>query len=117
MKNVKVIGVGDDNIAFDNGMTLSSDHERDCCEHHWLSFKDLTIEDFDGLQFDLSTDSFFNRIDGYGIELVPLEGHSVKVPGYGSNNGYYSSNLSLVLSDGKGNDKIYNITECQDIKD
>jgi hypothetical protein len=51
------------------------------------------------------------KIEDYGIELIPVHGWSVKIPGYGSNNGYYSTNLSLVLSDGRE----FDITECQEI--
>ena len=96
MKKASVIKVNDESVEFDNGFTLSSNHEQDCCENHWLSFKDLTIDDFDKLKFDLSNDNFFKRIDWYGIELIPIKGHSVRVPGYGSNNGYYSSHLDLI---------------------
>jgi hypothetical protein len=76
---------------------------------------DLTLADFEGLEFDLTNDDFFKRIEDYGIELVPIHGHSVKIPAYGYNNGYYSSNLTLILSDGKGFNKTYDISECQDI--
>lgn len=115
MKNLKVVKVNSDSLEFDNGLKLFSDHDQDCCESHWLSLSDLTLEDFVGLEFDLSNDNFFRRIDGYGIELVPISGWSVKIPGYGSNNGYYSSNLNLVISDEKGFSKTFDITECQDI--
>jgi len=115
MKAAKVIRVNSDWIVFDNGMTLQSDHGQDCCESHYLSFDDLSLEDFEGLEFDLTSDSFFRRIEDYGIELVPVKGWSVKIPGYGSNNGYYSANLSLVLDDKKGNKKVFDIAECQNI--
>lgn len=109
-KVTKVLG---DCIWFDDSIKLYSDHNPDCCENHYLSFSDLSLEDFEGLEFDLANDNFFKKINGYGIELLPLKGHSIKIPGYGSNNGYYSSNLSLVL-EGVYINKIYDITECQD---
>lgn len=116
MNKLKVVKIGDEEIEFDNGVKLYSSHESDCCEHHWLSFKDLTIDDFKGLKFDLSNDNFFKKIENYGIELIPIRGYSVKIPGYGSNNGYYSTQLELVL-DNNGVIKTYDITECQDISD
>ena len=95
----KVTNVSEDVLTFDDGSELSSDHEPDCCEHHYLTFKDLSLSDFDGLEFDLSSDgSFFERVEDYGIRLKPTNGHPVSVPGYGENNGYYSANLSLILS-------------------
>lgn len=118
METVKVTQVNqkDEYIFFDNGVKLYSSHDQDCCEHHWLDFKHLTEEDFKGLEFDLSGETFFKRIYGYGIELVPVNGWSVKIPGYGSNNGYYSTNLTLCLS-GNGVEKSFDITECQEIND
>lgn len=113
MNNLKVIKVSQESIEFEDGIKLYSEHDKDCCEEHWLSFEHLTMDDFEGLKFNLTNDKFFNRIVGYGIELVPIEGHSIRVPGYGSNNGYYSDSLSLTLSDDKDFRKVYNITECQ----
>lgn len=117
MTQLKVVKVDAESIEFENGVQLSSYHDQDCCESHYLSFGDLNISDFEGLEFDLSNDNFFKRIEDYGIELIPVTGHSIKVPGYGSNNGYYSSNLDLVLSDNKSFNKRYDISECQVISD
>ena len=114
MKKLKVVKVDEDCIVFENGIQLYSNHNRDCCESHYLSMQDLTIDDFNGLEFDLTNDNFFKRIEGYGIELIPVNGHSVKIPGYYYNNGYYSSNLDLIISDNNSFTKKYDITECQD---
>lgn len=108
-----VIAVNRDGIVFSNGSQLYSQHEQDCCEDHWLDFSQIKIEDFDKLLFDLSSDNFFSKIDGYGIELNPVNGWSVKIPGYGSNNGYYSSELTLVLSNSK-EQRFFDISECQE---
>lgn len=108
----KVIKIDSESIEFENGAQLYSYHDQDCCESHYLCFGDLEMSEFDGLEFDLSNDSFFKRIDGYGIELRPINGHSVKIAGYASNNGYYSSNLKLILIYGRIR-KEYDITECQ----
>lgn len=113
MKNLKVIEVDSDGITFDDGTSLYSEHHQGCCENHYLSFNDLTLEDFEGLEFDLSGEGFFERVEDFGIKLIPVNGHPIPVPGYGSNNGYYSSNLYLVLSGG-GVDIEFNISECQD---
>ena len=115
MNKLKVVKVGQYGIVFDNGLELSSNHDQDCCEHHELYFKDLTLADFEGLEFDLTNENFFKRVDGYGIELLPLNGHPVRVAGHGNNNGYYSDQLDLVLS-GKDFNKVFDITECQDIE-
>ena len=119
MNTSKVVKVdsANDSIEFDNGLKLYSNHDQDCCENHYLSLSDLTLSDFDGLEFDLTTDDFFERITDFGIALKPTNGHPVRIPGYGSNNGYYSSNLDLILTDGSAFTKTYDISECQVISD
>jgi hypothetical protein len=54
-------------------------------------------------------------VNGYGIALKPIFGHPVRVPGYGSNNGYYSDQLELIVSNGNDFTKTFDISECQDI--
>lgn len=105
----------DFHLRFDDGSTLTSHHDSDCCEQHYLSAENLTLADFEGLEFDLSGEKFFERVDGYGIRLVPLSGHPVSVPGYCSNNGYYSTQLALVLRRGSGERVEYDISECQEL--
>lgn len=110
----RVIAICDDELIFDNGDKLYSYHTQHCCENHYLSFDDVTLEDFEGLQFDLSGDAFFRRIPNYGIELIPVVGHSVKIPGYAENNGCYSSNLALILeSEDRRLKQKFDIEECQ----
>ena len=115
LNKVKVVSIGDEYITFDNGVVLYSNHDSECCESHYLSLADLTIADFEGLEFDISNDNFFERIEGYGIALKPLNGHPVRIPGYGYNNGYYSSQLDLILK-GDGFEKVYDISDCQVIE-
>lgn len=112
----KVTAVDEETLHFEDGTLLFSSHNSDCCESHYLSFKDLELSNFDGLEFDLSKDDFFERVEGFGIKLVPLNGHPIPVPGYGYNNGYYGTNLDLVITNGKETRSI-DITECQDISD
>ncbi len=114
MNKLKVVKVGDYGITFENGVELYSNHDSDCCESHELYFKDLSLKDFDGLEFDLTNENFFKRVDGYGIELLPITGWPVRVAGHGYNNGYYSDQLDLILTDGKDFRQVYNITECQE---
>jgi hypothetical protein len=116
MNKLKVVKVDSNEITFDNGVTLSSYHSQDCCESHSLTLSDLKVDDFEGLEFDLTNDKFFNRIPDFGIELIPIKGHSVKIPAHGYNNGYYGTNLDLVITNGK-DVKTYDITECQEITD
>lgn len=111
----KVIAILEDSILFSTGEKLFSVHEQNCCEHHYLSFKDLTIEDFNGLEFDLTGDLFFIPVEGYGIRLIPVNGFPVSIPGYGSNNGYYSTDLTLVLQKYGERATMFDISQCQEI--
>ena len=114
MKNLKVVNVSKQGIEFSNDFKLYSQHESDCCESHELNFDDLTMSDFEGLEFDLTTDSFFKKIPEFGIELIPIHGHSIKIPGHAYNNGYYSTNLKLVVEcKPLGIKNEYDIEECQ----
>lgn len=109
----KILKIENDIIFFEGGVTLRSEHESDCCEQHYLDFKDIVPSDYEDLEFDLSKDNFFTRIPEFGIALNPVHGHPVRIPGYGYNNGYYSSNLKLVIMTGDVVDKTYDIEECQ----
>lgn len=113
----KITKIDKDEVHFDNGMILSSDHDQSCCESHYLDFSNVAKEDYVNLEFDLSTDSFFKRIPDYGIELIPIRGHSIRVPGYGYNNGYYGSNIDLILKDIKNkSERKFDVSDCQIIE-
>jgi hypothetical protein len=111
--SAKVVKINGDYIEFDNGMKLSSDHTQDCCETHYLHFSDLSLADFSGYTFNLTSNEFFERVEDYGIRLIPVFGHPVNIPGYGFNNGYYGTNLTLVLSRESEFIKTFDISECQ----
>lgn len=117
MNNLKVIRVSKEVLYFTKNVELTSGHEQDCCETHYLDFSDLGIGDFDNLEFDFTNDNFFRKIEGYGIELVPIKGYSVRIPGYGCNNGYYGTDLQLVINGHNNFHKEYDISECQEISD
>ncbi len=117
MENLsKVIGITnnlDGEIVFDSGHVLTTNHEIDCCEWHYWSLTDLSVSDFDGLLFDLKSENFFSRIEGYGISLNPVNGFPIRIPCYGDNNGYYSDNLTLILNFSDNTFETFDITECQ----
>lgn len=110
----KVIEVND-GLRFDDGSYLYSDHDQDCCENHYLDFSDISVDDFKHLDFDLSSELFFERVDGFGIRIIAVNGVAIPVPGYASNNGYYSSNLTLHLDNKIPEfNKSWDISECQE---
>lgn len=40
---MKVIESNEGLVKFDNGLVISSEHERDCCEHNYLDFEQMTV--------------------------------------------------------------------------
>ena len=111
----RVVSSEREQITLDDGSTIESNHDADCCEHHWLDFSEAARDgELIGLDLDLSGE-WFRRVDGYGIELLPAMGdrHPVRVPGYGSNNGYYGSNIELILRRPTGERHIWDVSECQ----
>lgn len=114
MSNLHVIKVTSGEIEFNDGTKLYSEHHSDCCEEHYLDFSDISLADFTGLEFDVSNGGFFERVPDYGIALKPIHGHPVRIPGYAYNNGYYSSDLTLVIQHASGGRDVYDITECQE---
>jgi len=116
MKNYKVIGIDCDKIIFD-GVIMFSNHSPDGggydSDIHYLDLTVLNIKDFKDLEFDLNGE-FFERIHGYGIALIPIKGHPVRIAGYGYQNGYYSDELTLVLTGEI--EKTFDITKCQELR-
>ena len=84
-------------ISFDCGLSLVFERDSDMRASANFDLEHISIEDFKDLEFDLSDDKFFRKIEGYGIELIPTNGHSVKIPGYAVVDGYYSCNLYMEL--------------------
>jgi hypothetical protein len=110
----KVVQVTHNAISFDDGHELYSKHDTACCEEHYLCFHHLSLKDFDGLEFDLKG-NFFERVVGFGIRLIPINGFPVSIPAYASNSGYYSDELLLVLANVAGDVKhkvVFDITDC-----
>ncbi|WP_297190901.1 hypothetical protein [uncultured Porphyromonas sp.] len=88
---------------------------------HYLDPSELNLDEFDGLLFDINwenLESVIERVDGFGIRLIPKNGHKVFIPGYGDSWTNYSDMISLTLSReapyGHWDDlSTIDITECQ----
>lgn len=102
---------------FDNTYWLRSEHERDCCESHYIDISGFEKEDFFDVHFDfdiVDLSRSIERVKGSGIRLIPNDDHPIFVPGYSNNNGYYSDDLSLYFfSYDLGVLGNIDITECQ----
>lgn len=127
IKNLKVVGFYNPEVEInglylkdENGVDyrLYSHHYQSCCEVHYLAFDSLELSEYEGLLFDFDTEDLSNsieRVEGSGIRLKPNNGHPIFIPGYSSNNGFYSDDITLVFCR-YGDDDVYcqiDVTECQ----
>lgn len=108
---MKITKWDDDRIYFSDGSTISYQHEQDCCEYNYADFSVLDVmlgHDKDYTEFD----SFkINAVD-YGGFLIKLKlpdnrilcgpYRNIFIPCYSEQNGYYTTNITIVYSDKDG---------------
>lgn len=108
---MKIIEIKEDKIIFDNGYELESYHEQDCCEHVYADFeilkdynvstktgKTINIKDID---FEEHLEYLIQGIENEGFNMISKIEEKFFIPCYNSQNGYYSSELELILKRGK----------------
>ena len=89
---MKIVSVTDEKILFDNGNSITFDHEPDCCEYNYADFKQLddiarTVE------FDPNLE--FQACEGAGFLFGNRPGKMFFVPCYSIQNGYYSTDVAI----------------------
>lgn len=105
---MKIIKIDYDGLVFDNGTIVSHYHSQDCCENvyaDWASLKDQGLED---VEFN---DVVIEKVAGSGFRLVAANKNAYFVPCYNYQNGYYSSNLTLIIKS-NGEIKEISISDC-----
>lgn len=108
---MKIKEIKEDGIIFDNGYELEYYHEQDCCEHVYADFdilsnynlstktgKTINIKEID---FKEELEELIEGIQEQGFNMVSKIGEKFFVPCYNEQNGYYSSELELILRKGK----------------
>ena len=96
-------GEVDQYIRFDDGSTLTSEHERDCCEEVYADFRNMQVmmpqdKNFMWAQeLDFYEDILNSivKVPGVGFYIVTKQGICILVSCYNINNGYYSDDLAL----------------------
>lgn len=91
-RQVTIVKIEEESIELSDGTNIYSFHDQDCCEHHWA--------DFSVLEVNPDHKNPFDKLDFKGVEGLGFLMNGMLVNGYGDNNGYYSSNLDLVVTDG-----------------
>lgn len=113
----KIIHLEEGCITFDDGSTLSSSHDQDCCEHHTIDASEISLDEVKDLEFDLSQplEDLIEKVEDYGIRLKSTNNFPLSIPAYGYNNGYYGTNIDLTLKT-KDKEETIDISECQTIQ-
>ena len=90
--DMKIKEVNDEKILFDNGNTITFDHEQDWCEHNYAQFDALEELAFE-IEFDENLT--FEAVDGSGFRFGNLPQKMFFIPCYSSQNGYYSHHIDI----------------------
>jgi len=105
---MKIIKIEDKLLTFDNGITIGYYHVQDCCESVYADFKQLH-----------DTGILGKNIDKIKIEQVNNSGFRLNgffVPCYNEQNGYYGSDLTLVIRYPDGRKEEIDISEAVEDK-
>ena len=104
---MKIKEINENSIIFDNGYKLEYYHEQDCCEIVYADFevlknynvstktgKNIKIEE---IEFSENLREFAVGIEKMGFNMISKIGEKFFIPCYNDQNGYYSSDLELIL--------------------
>lgn len=104
---MKIKEIKEDRIIFDNKYELECYHEQDCCEHVYADFgvlKDYNVSTKTGKTINIKEIDFKENLleliegmKGQGFNILSKIGEKFFIPCYNEQNGYYSSNLRLIL--------------------
>ena len=89
---MKVIEVTEEYILFDNGNTLTYDHDQDCCEHNYADFLSVKEEILD-MHFE--EDLIFEMVDNAGFRFGSNPLQMIFIPCYSEQNGYYTQEIDI----------------------
>jgi len=100
---MKIKKITDENILFDDGTEVTYHHEQDCCENVYADFKQLKDTDI------LSKD--FKKIEIEGVKDSGIRLNGYFIPCYNEQNGYYSSDLEIIIKYPNGDELKKDVSE------
>lgn len=123
---MKITKIDEKTIKFDDGFsgkTLEWEHEQDCCEDVYADFsalkaynispktgEPLSIYDVD---FEETILNLIVPVEDEGFSLVSKKGEKFFVPCHNEQNGYYSDDLFLILTDAyDGDSERIDVSSC-----
>lgn len=113
---MKIKRYDDDQITFSDGSSLTYCHNQDCCERNWADFSVLGVF-YDGEEFD---DYEVIPADGCGFLLRLLgcknfaERKNILIPCYSDQNGYYSTELTIIRRNKEGDEVSAVRLDCEE---
>lgn len=98
-ETMRIAKYDDNKIEFSDGSTITYEHEQDCCEVNWADFSVLEVfykgEEFEDYKVKPIEDGFLLILEG----VEPSKrSHSIYIPCYSDQNGYYSSDLTITVN-------------------
>lgn len=93
---MKITKITDEYIKFDNGSTITFDHQQDCCEDNYADFKQL--EEL-AMDIDFKEPLEFESCD-YGFRFGN-KNIMFFIPCYSEQNGYYTDDVDIYYNDKK----------------
>ena len=90
---MKIQRVTDEAIIFDNGNTITFDHEQDCCEYNYADFSILN-ENVVNYNYDFKENLKFRAVEGMGFKFGS-DGRWIFIPCYSEQNGYYTEEIDI----------------------
>lgn len=93
---MKILNITEDAITFDNGNTITYDHEQDCCEWNYADFKQIDEKPIYNKEFDENL--IFEAVEEAGFRFGSNPLDMVFVPCYSCQNGYYSSDIQILYN-------------------
>ena len=104
---MKIKEIKESEIIFDNGYIMSDYHEQDCCENVYADFKTLKTYNvstktgkeikINEIEFEEDIEKHLEYIENMGFNIISKIGEKFFIPCYNSQNGYYSSDLELII--------------------
>lgn len=90
---MKIKQVTDEAIIFDNGNSITFDHEQDCCEYNYADFSILN-ENVVNYNYDFKENLKFRAVEGMGFKFGS-DGRWIFIPCYSEQNGYYTEEIDI----------------------
>lgn len=100
---MKIKNITEEEILFNDGTVVTYNHDQDCCENVYADFNALKDTDIFDKEFK---DVKIEGVNGSGIKM-----NGYFIPCYNEQNGYYSSNLEIVIKSLGKDKKVIDISE------